>query len=157
EPVKDYVREETAPVVPTSLVPLNRLVDAVRPESAMARQFADSVDRYIAAGGKDADSRRLIKTFLLTRNPNPFLYQSFLLKEADPLATNLSRLATAGLQAVDYLDRGERPPDAWITQQTSLLEDAGKPQAQLLLMIVPAVEKLVQAAAAGQSAAPAGK
>ena len=156
EPVKDYVREETAPVVPTSLVPLNRLVDAVRPESAMARQFADFVDRYIAAGGKDADGRRLIKTFLLTRNPNPFLYQSFLLKEADPLATNLSRVARAGLQAVDYLDRGERPPDAWIAQQTSLLEDAGKPQAQLLLMIVPPVEKLVQAAA-GQSTTPAGK
>jgi hexosaminidase len=150
EPVKDDGREETAPVVPTSLVPLNRLVDAVRPESAMARQFADFVDRYIAAGGKDPDRKRLIKTFLLTRNTNPFLYQSFLLKEADPLAANLSRVARAGLQAVGYLDRGERPPDAWIAQQTSLLEDAKKPQAQLLLMMVPSVQKLVQAAA-GQS------
>jgi hexosaminidase len=156
EPVKDYVREETAPVVPTSLVPLNRLVDAVRPESTLARQFADFVDGYTAAGGKDADRGRLIKTFLLTPKPNPFLYQSFLVREADQLATNLSRVASAGLQAVDYLERGQRPPDAWIAQQASLLEEAGKPQAQLLLMIVPPVQKLVQTAA-GQSMVPAGK
>ena len=40
EPVKDYTREETATEPATSATPLNRVVDAVRPESATARQFA---------------------------------------------------------------------------------------------------------------------
>ena len=50
EPVKDYTREETAPAADTSATPLNRVVDAVRPESATARQFADLVNK-LAAGG----------------------------------------------------------------------------------------------------------
>jgi hexosaminidase len=150
EPVKDYTREETAPVEPTSLVPLNRLVDAVRPESTMAREFADFVNRYIATGGKDADSERLIKTFLLTRKQpgGLLLYHSFLLKEADPLAQNLLRVAGAGLQALDYLDRGERPSDQWKAQTFALLQGAQKQQAQLLLVIVPSVQKLVEFGAA---------
>ena len=47
EPVKDYTREETAPAPATSASPLNRVVDAVRPESATARQFADAVNELL--------------------------------------------------------------------------------------------------------------
>src|SRR4029077_9916769 len=43
EPVKDYTREETAVVEATSLSPLNRVIDAARPESAPARRFVDLV------------------------------------------------------------------------------------------------------------------
>jgi hexosaminidase len=152
EPVKDYTREETAPVEPTSLVPLNRLVDAVRPESAMARRFAAMVDALVT-GRDDPTTKTQARALLATWRDNqpslePVENQSFLLKEAMPLSQNLSQVATVGLQALDYLDRGERPTEAWITQQTSLLHDAEKQQAQLLLTIVPPVEKLVQAAAA---------
>jgi len=147
EPVNNDVREETAPVEPTSLVPLDRLIDAVRPESSVARQFANSVDRFVASRRKDKDNERLIKVFLLTRNSSFVHYHSSLLREAEPLANNLSRVATVGLQALDYLDRGERPSDAWVMRQTSLLQEAQKPQAQLLLMIVDPVQRLVQAAA----------
>ncbi len=45
EPVKDYTREEITAAPPSSASPLNRVVDAVRPESAAARRFAASVDR----------------------------------------------------------------------------------------------------------------
>jgi hexosaminidase len=153
EPVKDYTREETAPVEPTSLAPLNRLIDAVRPESNMARQFAESVDQFVASSEKDKDNERFIKVFLLSRNATFIPYHSFLLREADLLPVNLSRVARAGLQALDYLDRGERPPDEWIARQTSVCQDAQKPQAQLLLMIVGPVQKLVEAAA-GQKTSP---
>jgi hexosaminidase len=147
EPIKDYTREETAPVEPTSLLPLNRLIDAVRPESSTARQFAECVNRYVASGEKDKDNERLIKVFLLSRNATFVPYHSFLLREADLLPVNLSRVARAGLQALDYLDRGERPPDEWIARQTSVCQDAQKAEAQLLLMIVGPVQKLVEAAA----------
>ena len=55
EPVKDYTREETAPAPATSASPLNRVVDAVRPESATARQFADAVNELL--GGAQAGFR----------------------------------------------------------------------------------------------------
>ena len=157
EPVKDYAREETAPVEPTSLLPLNRLVDAVRPESMVARHFATMVDAVVAHQA-DAAMQARIRTLLTNWSTNqahlqPAENASFLLKEATPLSEALSQVASAGLQALDYIDRRERPPDGWIEQQKALLQDAQKQKAQLLLMIVPSLEKLVQAAA-GQDLAP---
>jgi hexosaminidase len=160
EPVKDYTREETAPVEPTSLVPLNRLIDATRPESATARHFATMVDAVISRQA-DPKTTAQVRTLLTSWSENqsrlkPSEDRSFLLKEVIPLSETLSQVAAAGLQALDYLDRGERPSDAWTAQQASFLQNAQKQQAQLLLMIVPSVEKLVQAAAA-QSTAPVSK
>ncbi|MBV8049672.1 MAG: family 20 glycosylhydrolase, partial [Acidobacteriaceae bacterium] len=151
EPVKDYTREETAAVEPTSFVPLNRLVDAVHPESMTARWFAAMVDSIVAKQADVATSAE-VRTLLSSWSANqaalqPLEKNSFLLNEVAPLSVTLSQVGDAGLQALDYLDRQQRPPDSWIAQQTSLLQDAQKQQAQLLLMIVPSVQKLVQAAA----------
>jgi len=155
EPVKDYTREEIAVVEATSLSPLNRVIDAARPESATARRFADLVDMLIA-GRADADARQEVRAWLTRWRDNqtdlqPFETQSFLLKEIVLPSQDLSAVAAAGLQALDYLDRGERAPNAWATQQFALLERAQKPQAQLLLMVVPSVQKLVEAGS-GQKA-----
>jgi hexosaminidase len=157
EPVKDYTREEIAAIEATSLSPLNRVIDAARPESATARRFADLVDSVIA-GGANPDARQEVRAWL-TRwrdtqtNLQPFETQSFLLKEIVPRSQDLSAVAAAGLQALDYLDRAERAPNAWATQQFALLERAQKPQAQLLLMVVPSVQKLVEAGS-GQKVPP---
>jgi len=157
EPVKDYTREEIATVEATSLSPLNRVIDAARPESATARRFADLVDALIA-GRADPDAESEIKEWLTRWHDNqtslqPLENQSFLLKEIVPLSQDLSAVATAGLQALEYLDRGARAPDAWATQQFALLEQAQKPKAQLLLMVAPPVLKLIEASS-GQKAPP---
>ena len=150
EPVKDYTREETAPVVPTSLLPLNRLVDAARPESMTARHFASLVDALVA-GQADSATRQEIRTWLMRWQSNdaalqPLEAHSFLLNEVVPLSQNLSQVATIGLQAMDDLDRGESPGDAGKAEQLSVLQQAQQQKAQLLLMIVPSVQKLVEAA-----------
>jgi hypothetical protein len=77
--------------------------------------------------------------------------KSLLLKEVAPLSQNLSALGATGLAALDYLDRGEPAPAAWVAQQLAAVAQAKKPQVQLMLVVVPAVEKLVQASA-GQAA-----
>lgn len=151
EPVKDYTREEIASEPATSATPLNRLVDAARPESATARKFAVLVDSFLA-GKSEPGAEAQIKTMLMRWRENHADLQqgfqsSFLLKEAEPVSANLSALGTAGLAALDYLDRREPAPAAWISDQRALIEQAGKPQAQLLLMIGPAVGKLVEASA----------
>ena len=157
EPVKDYTREESAVVEATSLSPLNRVIDAARPESETARHFADLVNA-IVAGTADAGAKQEVRTLLTAWRDNQNNLQaledhSFLLKEIVPLSQDLSAVATTALQAVDYIDRGERPPNAWAEQQFVLLDQAQKPKAQLLLMVAPSVQKLVEASS-GQKAPP---
>lgn len=148
EPVKDYTREEIAAVEATSLSPLNRVIDATRPESATARHFGELIDALVADRAS-TDTKQEIRGFLTRWRENqtalqPLEARSFLLKEIVPISQNLSAVATAGLQALEFLDRGERAPDDWAAQQFALLEQAEKPKAQLLLMVAPAVQKLIE-------------
>lgn len=156
EPVKDYTREETAPETPTSLVPLDRLVDAVHPESRAAREFSRMIDELIAGHASDAE-RQSIRMLLLSWQDNqarlqPLESQSFLTKEIVPLSQNLSMAAAAGLQALDYMDRREQPPAAWEPEQLLLLKQAEEPKAQLLLMVAPPIKRLVEFAAGQRNA-----
>jgi hexosaminidase len=155
EPVKDYTREETAPAPATSASPLNRVVDAVRPESATARQFADAVNELVGGTPKPGSEARIRKLLSRWRDKQvelqPQNEKSLLLKEVTPISQNLSALGAAGLAALDYLDRGEPAPAPWVAAQLALVEQASKPQAQLLIMVAPSVGRLIQASA-GQPA-----
>src|SRR6266849_5300953 len=151
EPVKDYTREQTATEPATSAKPLNRVVDAVRPESATARQFADSVNALVAGRARPGTEAR-VRSLLNRWRDNqlelqPLFEKSLLLKEVAPISQNLSALGGAGLAALDYLDRGERAPAAWVTEQTAIVEQAKKPQSQLLIMVAPSIQKLIEASA----------
>ena len=126
----------------TQNTPLNRLVDAVRPESTAARDFAALVDGM--------DRTQLRAWFTLWRDNHakvrPLLENSFLLKEVIPVSENLSRLGSIGLQALEFIDHHQRPPARWTAQQRAFLQDAVKIRAELRLAVAPPVEKLIQAA-----------
>jgi hexosaminidase len=127
----------------TQLTPLDRLVDAARPESQTARAFAALVDRM---------DREQIRIWLIRWRDNdallrPTLEKSELLKEDILVSETLSRLGTIGLQALAYLDRNEHPSDAWLAQQRTFLDGLKKPIAELRLAIVPSVKALVDATA----------
>jgi hexosaminidase len=159
EPVKGYARQKQALTEPTAATPLNRLVDAARPESMTARHFAGLVSDLV--GGQIKPGTETQIRALLTRwrdndaKLQPIEPESFLLQEVTLLSQNLSALGATGLEALDFLDRGEHAPDAWKTQQEALIQQAEKPQAQVLLMIVPAMRKLVEAAAGQRAVASA--
>jgi hexosaminidase len=109
---------------------LDQLVDAARPESEAAREFAALVDRMDLAAIRAA----------LTRwrgNRAPI----------EPAAEALRRTAAIGLEALDYLDRGVHPPMAWIAEKRAALENLKKPQSDLRIAIVASTEKLVSATA----------
>jgi hexosaminidase len=151
EPVKDYKREELSPEPPTSAMPLNHLVDAVRPESMTARYFADLVGAFTSgkiAPGAEAEMRMLLTSW---RNSQADLQtvteQSFLAKDVGPVSQDLSALGAAGLGALDYLDRGEGAPQDWATRQLAVVEEAKKPKSLVLLAITPSIQKLIEAAA----------
>ncbi len=159
EPVKDYTREETAPAPATSLSPLNRVVDAVRAESATARWFAKAVNDLLANAakpGSEAEMKDILKRWRDNQAElQPQLEKSLLLKEVAPLSQNLSALGAAGLAALYYIDRGQAAPPEWVTQQAAVVEQAKKAQAQLLIVVTPSVEKLLQATAGHPSPASA--
>ena len=79
------------------------------------------------------------------------MQSSFLVKEVAATSQDLSAVAAVGLAALDYLGKGGPAPDDWKAQQLANLEQAKTPKAQLLLMPVPAVQKLVEAVSAGGS------
>jgi len=152
EPVKGYSREKTAPTEPTSATPLNRLIDATRPESDTARRFANLVDGLISGQSNTPETKAEIRAMLTRWRDNqvklePLLQNSFLLKEADPVSRNLSAVSAAGLRALDYLESGQQAPKEWKTEQLALIEQAKKPNAQVLLMIASPVQKLIETSA----------
>ena len=150
EPVKDYNRwdESRGPI--DFHAPLNRLIDAAYPESDTARQFAGLVQSFLQSGGKDPAAEAQIRTWLTTWRDNdaklhPLLEQSSLLEEDAPISQNLAMLGGAGLQALEYLDKGQPEPDLWKTEQLAVIAQAKKPVAGLLLQVTAPVEQLVQA------------
>jgi hexosaminidase len=151
EPVKGYAREGLAKTEATSQTPLNRLIDAARPESATARRFDQLVNEFLAGKIKPGMEMQIRSTLNKWKDIEvqlePAAQNSALVQEVIPLSHDLSALAAAGLQALDYLDRGEKAPQAWKTQQLSLAQSAIQPKAQLLLMVASPVQKLVQASA----------
>ena len=152
EPVKDYNRwsDEKGPI--DFHAPLTHLIDAVYPESDTAIEFANLVQQYTKSGYKDQGAAAQIRTWLmLWRNNDAKLHaelgQSSLLEEDAPLSQNLAMLGAAGLQALDYLDKGQPEPDLWKTQQLAVIDQAKKPVAGLLLMVTAQVQQLVEASA----------
>lgn len=156
EPVKDYNRwrDESGPI--DFHAPLTRMIDAVYPESDTARKFSDLVQTFIQSGYKDRVAEAHIRAWLLLWRENdvklhPLLEQSALLREDVPLSQNLAMLGAAGLQALDYLDKGQAEPDLWKTQQLAVIDQAKKRSADVLLMVAEPVQQLVDASP-GQSA-----
>jgi hexosaminidase len=150
EPVKYYTRGGTREY--TSFTPLNRLVDATRPESDTARRFAHDVDQALASKSEMQTLAPSLRGQLIAWRDNharlkPILDDSFLLKEAAPLSETLSALAKAGLQALDCIESGKTADDSWIASQKALFEQPRRPQTEVLIMIAPAINRLVQATA----------
>ncbi len=151
EPVKGYSREALAPSEPTSLTPLNRLVDAASPESIETRRFIKLVDGFVSGKitpGMEAEIRDRLTTWRDNDIHFRALAQnSALLQEGLPLSHDLSTLGQAGLEALGYMDRDEKAPETWKSQQLTFAEAAIQPRAQLILVVAAPVQKLIQASA----------
>jgi hexosaminidase len=153
EPASLQIREEEAQKaggIQTSDTPLNRMVDAVLPESEVARRFSQMVNQFVGSNFQDTKAKSDIRSLLLAWRDNdnelrPLLQNSYLLKELSPVSQTLSSLGGVGLQALDDIDKGERGSDSWHKEQIAIFQEAEKPAADLFLAVAPAVQKLVEA------------
>jgi hexosaminidase len=147
EPVKGYARARGH--VYETTTPLNRMVDAVPPESATARTFAALVQKLLnrqATPDEVASIRDQLGIWVDNdAKVQPLLQQMALLQELSPLSLSLKTVAQTGLEALDYVNSDRHPPAGWREEQLILLKLAEQPQAELLDMIAPSVQKLVEA------------
>jgi hexosaminidase len=156
QPASITIREKEAELaggIQTSDIPLDRMVDAVAPESEVARRFSGDVDQLAASNFRDAAAESRIRARLVLWRDNdnqlePLLQNSFMLKELSPVSQNLASLAASGLQALDFIDKSQAVPDSWHRQQLVIIQQSEKPTADLILAAAPAVQKLVDAGAA---------
>jgi len=133
---------------------MNRVVDAVPLESDAGRHFGELVDQYLASSCHDAALADRLRAQLSRWRDNdaqlqPLAQRSFLVKEVEPLSQSLTLLGLWRLAALDAVAHGQPVSDSSKVQQLAILEQVKKPKAQLLLIPAPAVQKLVEAAAAG--------
>ena len=148
QPPQGYAREELKDYNTAS--PLNRLVDAVPPESETARRFND-LAKLIAQGKASPQQWQEARDWLVLWRDNdarlqPFLERSGLTAELVPLSQSLSQVAALGVQALDDLQNHRVADAATLEKSLQMLKAAAKPQAVLLDMVAPSVELLVQAA-----------
>jgi hexosaminidase len=148
EPVKEYHRGQQRPS--TMLSPLTGLVDAARPDSEAARRFSIMVDALLsdAPRFRVAAVRQVLDEW---RDAGPelnaIIERAPALREAQPLADDLSDIATIGLEAAGYLADGVAPTAQWREAKLARLEQAAKPKAALEFANIRSVKMLVIAAA----------
>lgn len=156
EPVKDYNRENTPGDEPTSLNPLNRMVDTVHPESEVSRQFSVAVDRFLASSCKDhAQSTALRAQFMqwaaIDAQIQPLTETSMLVQNAAPASAAFSQAAELALSALDRINDELVLPDALKKQQSDALAafETQAHKSQLTIPTLAAFQKLIDASGAG--------
>jgi len=154
EEVKYYDRMRTFERYSTK-IPLNGVVDAARPESFPARNFNRKVDAFLADSTHRQFREELKKQLTLWRANHekllPALQNSEQLKKIEGLSEKFSLVAEAGLQAMDAITNGVPFSEEKQTQNLALLEEAAKPQAGMLLQVVPGIRRLVESAGTAQA------
>ena len=145
EPVKEYDRGKTQSY--STLLPLNRLVDAIPPESEPAREF-----NVLAQNAEhDPASRPELRKQLMQWRDNdgklqPFLPESAFLADLAPLSHDISALATVGLEALDAIDSGQPVAPEKRTEQLALVNAAAAAaHAEMMIVIIPGIRHLVEA------------
>ena len=157
---KDYTREESATTEPTSVMPLNRLVDAVEPESEVGRRFALLTDQFLASNCKDPNLAQKVRAELADWSAvddrlQNLAQRSQLVKEAAPASAALSQSAKIVLDALDAADKGapfSEDQKKGATASLNALEQQAH-KSQLTMPELPAFQKLIEAAATGGACA----
>jgi hexosaminidase len=145
EPVKVYQRGAMRPH--TRHTPLTRLVDVARPDSREARRIAALIDAVLAG---HAEAREpLAQAFRLWRWAGRSAIDlgrtSPLLAHADAVARDVDTVGRIGLEALDALSAPA--PAGWAEAVRVALEAAAKPKAEVEIVVVEPVRRLVDAAA----------
>ena len=128
----------------SSLVPLNRFVDAVAPESESVRRLEKDVARMASDPAAAADLHGVLAQWAENETQVRALADgNALLTEVVPLARNLSAVARIGLRALDALEKHQPVAHDWVAGQMKGLDALEQPVAEVRLAAVRPVRLLL--------------
>ena len=131
----------------TTFTPLNRFVDAARPESESVMALERAAGRVAAGSTETEDIARAFHRWAANDREFQSLAEGHaLLLELKPLSRDLAELGEMGLKALDYLGAA-KPPSGWAAAQLKELDRIRKPDAEVTLAAFRPVRILVEAVA----------
>jgi hexosaminidase len=148
EPLKIYERGAQG-ILYTQQSPYTRVVDAAQPESKIAREFKKLVDVFLQyKNPEDAEKIKQWLTFWKVNHEKLIetIKLSPILKEIEPISLNLSKISQTGLEAIELILSDKKGDLPWYAKNMNSLIPARKSYGQVMIMIIPAIEKLISAA-----------
>jgi hexosaminidase len=145
-----FARERVRPI--TQMTPLTRLVDAAAPDARPAREFAAAVDALLNDAPRFESRRERVREFLGAWRDayvplRVMADRSPIMRDAEPLAGELSEMSAAGLEAIQYLSANVTPPPLWREEKLVLLDRVAKTPREVDFAILTPLRRLVFAAA----------
>jgi hexosaminidase len=127
-----------------SLVPLNRFVDAVRPESERVRTLELAVKSLTTSSAAIPELRATLTEWAANEAElRPLGEANLLVAEVVPLATHLAAAGRIGLRALELIETKQPAPGGWVEEQSRQLDRLEQPTAQVRLAAVRPVRLLV--------------
>jgi len=118
--------------------PLNRLVDAARPESETVRHLELLARKVVGVTAADPSDLATLRAVFGVWASNDVRFQALaegnaLLAEVKPLSKDLAALGTMGLEILDYWGAGKAAPSDWVAAKAKELTRMQRPNAEVLL------------------------
>jgi len=152
EPLKMYERNQ-GDTMYTVFSPYTKLADAATPDQPLPRSFGKLVSSYLQNQTPEMELA-IAKQLLVWKNNHQQLLliaeHSPILKEALPLSENLSLIAAAGLEAIEYIRQKNKANVYWLRERLLLIEKAKQQSGRCELQVVNPVEQLLRAAAVAE-------
>ena len=123
----------------SSLVPLNRFVDAARPESESVRALEQAARKLDIAQLRQQFTRWAANDARF----EPLADDNALLAELKPLSQDLSALGSMGLRILTYLESSQPAPEDWLSEQDKELARMIRPRNEVVLAAARPVKLLL--------------
>jgi len=128
--------------------PTGMIVDIVHPESYSAREFNNLVSQYLNQRDKNqllAIKNQLDQWKINNIKLHKSLDGSSLMKEISTVSESLSEIATIGLEALEYLDKGTRPITGWKENTLKHWSEIPLTDGQTKIAVAKGIKQLVEA------------
>jgi hexosaminidase len=146
EPLKIYERNEVDTMY-TVFSPFTKLADIASPDQEVPRIFNEQVEAFLINLSTISEKEIRDKLILWQENNVAFkhlLLNSPALSEASLLSENLSALAAAGLESLQYIHDKKMADTEWLKQKIAITTSAKQQGGRCEIQVVNAIQKLVE-------------
>jgi hexosaminidase len=148
EPLKIYERNQ-GDTMYTVFSPYTKLADVATPDQQLPRQFSALIDSFLKTRSAELEKRVREQLTTWKENHTAFLQllnRSPILEEGKILSENLSKIATAGLEALAFIRQRDTADYEWVSQHLAITEKAKEQGGRCDLQVIKPIQKLIKAA-----------